>query len=55
MFITFIDVGDLVILPPDCRRGGRIQHVVEAIRRVDLRDLNLLSITERKAHMIISE
>ena len=47
---TFVDVSDLVIFPPDCGGRGCVQNVVEAIRRVDLRDLNLLRITEKCSH-----
>ena len=46
--LPLVDVGHLVVLAPH-RRGGRgVQNVAEAVRRVDLRDLDLLRVAANR-------
>ena len=43
--LALVDVGHLVVLPPHRAAGRGVQHVAEAVWRVELGDLDLLRVT----------
>ena len=43
--LALVDVGHLVVLPPNAAGGCRVQHVVEPVSVVHFRDLHFLRVT----------
>ena len=46
--LPLVDVGHLVVLAPHRGRGRGVQDVAEAVRRVDLGDLDLLRVAANR-------
>ena len=46
--LSLVYIGDFVVLPSNTAWGGGIQHVVEPVRWIGLRNLNFFRITEKE-------